>query len=80
MFGVVNALNPLMNAMRQRRRGQIAIMGSLIGYGGLPGAGGYGPSKAAVINLAAGAKFTGDRIGVTVQIVSPGFVRTPDAG
>jgi NAD(P)-dependent dehydrogenase (short-subunit alcohol dehydrogenase family) len=77
VFGVVNGLNLLMNAMKERGRGQIAIMGSLTGYGGLPGSGAYGPSKAAIINLAEGAKFSGDRIGVTIQIVNPGFVRTP---
>ena len=77
VYGVVNGLNPLMNAMRKRGKGQIAINGSLAGYGGLPGAGAYGPSKAAIINLAAGAKFAGARAGVTIQIVNPGFVRTP---
>ena len=77
LFGVVNGLNPLMETMRKRGRGQIAIMGSLTGYGGLPDSGGYGPSKAAIINLAAGARISGDRIGVTIQIVNPGFVRTP---
>jgi NAD(P)-dependent dehydrogenase (short-subunit alcohol dehydrogenase family) len=77
VYGVVNGLNPLMNAMKKRGKGQIAINGSLAGYGGLPGSGAYGPSKAAIINLAAGAKFTGARAGVTIQIVNPGFVRTP---
>jgi len=77
VFGVVNGLNPLMNAMKKRGKGQIAINGSLAGYAGLPGAGAYGPSKAAIINLAAGAQFAGARAGVTIQIVNPGFVRTP---
>lgn len=77
VFGVANGLNPLMNTMKARGRGQIAINGSLIGYGGMPGSGAYSASKAAIINLAAGAKFAGDRSGVTVQLVSPGFVRTP---
>jgi NAD(P)-dependent dehydrogenase (short-subunit alcohol dehydrogenase family) len=77
VFGVVNGLNPLMNAMKRRGRGQIAINGSIAGYSGLPGSGAYGPSKAAIINLAAGAKFSADRAGVTIQIVNPGFVRTP---
>jgi len=77
VFGVVNALNPVMNAMKRRSKGQIAINGSVAGYGGLPGAGAYAPTKAAIINLAAGAKFSADRAGVTIQIVNPGFVRTP---
>jgi short-subunit dehydrogenase len=77
VFGVVNGLNPVMNAMKQRGRGQIAINGSIAGYSALPGSGAYGPAKAAVINLAAGAKLAADRAGLTVQIVNPGFVRTP---
>jgi NAD(P)-dependent dehydrogenase (short-subunit alcohol dehydrogenase family) len=77
VFGVANGLNPLMRAMRKRGRGQIAINGSLVGRGFLPGSGAYGASKAAVIHLAASAKFIGDRAGLTVQIVNPGFVRTP---
>jgi NAD(P)-dependent dehydrogenase (short-subunit alcohol dehydrogenase family) len=77
VFGVVNGLNPLMNTMKARGRGQIAINGSVAGYGGLPGVGAYGPSKAAIISLAVGAKFAADPSGVTVQIVNPGFVRTP---
>jgi NAD(P)-dependent dehydrogenase (short-subunit alcohol dehydrogenase family) len=75
--GVVNGLNPVFNAMRARKRGQIAITGSLAGYGGLPDAGAYGPSKAAIISLAVGAKFRADPHGVAVQIVNPGFVKTP---
>ena len=62
--------------MRGRRRGQIAIVGSLIGYGGVPNAYAYGPSKAAVISLAVGLKFLAEPHGVSVQIVNPGYVRT----
>jgi NAD(P)-dependent dehydrogenase (short-subunit alcohol dehydrogenase family) len=76
VFGIANGLNELMKAMGTRRRGQIAINGSLIAYGGVPNSGAYGPSKAAVLHLAASAKFSADPIGVTIQIVSPGFVRT----
>ena len=55
--GVANCVNPALNAMRARGRGQIAIVGSLIGYGGVPNAYAYGPSKAAAISLAVGLKF-----------------------
>ncbi len=75
--GVANGYNPVFNAMRARRRGQIAITGSLAGYGGLPNSGAYGPSKAAVISLAVGQKFRADPNNVTVQIVNPGYVKTP---
>jgi short-subunit dehydrogenase len=76
LFGVVNGLNPVMKAMKQRGKGQIAINGSIAGYSALPGTGAYGPSKAAVIHLAAGAKLAADRDGITVQVVNHGFVRT----
>jgi NAD(P)-dependent dehydrogenase (short-subunit alcohol dehydrogenase family) len=75
--GVANAVNPAFNAMRARGRGQIAFIGSLIGYGGVPNAYAYGPSKAAVISLAVGLKFLGDAHNVRIQIVNPGYVRTP---
>jgi NAD(P)-dependent dehydrogenase (short-subunit alcohol dehydrogenase family) len=75
--GVANTVNPAFTAMRARGRGQIAIVGSLTGYGGVPNAYAYGPSKAAVISLAVGLKFLGDAHNVRIQIVNPGYVRTP---
>jgi len=75
--GVANCLHPLLPAMRARGRGQIAIVGSISGYGGLPNAGAYAPSKAAVISLAVGLRFLVEKFGVTVQIVNPGYIRTP---
>lgn len=74
--GLANSVNPALNAMRARGRGQIAIVGSLIGYGGVPNAYAYGPSKAAVISLAVGLKFLAEPQGVRVQVVNPGYVRT----
>lgn len=75
--GVANALNPAFNAMRARGRGQIAITGSLAGYGGLPNADAYAPTKAAVIAMTVSLRFRAAPRGVTVQIVNPGFVKTP---
>jgi short-subunit dehydrogenase len=75
--GVANCINPVFNAMRERRRGQIAVVGSLSSYGGMPNAYAYAPSKAAVASLTVGLKFLADPVGVTVQLINPGFVRTP---
>lgn len=75
--GVANGVDPVLKAMKSRGRGQIAITGSIAGYGGLPNAGAYAPSKAAVISLAAGLRFEVERLGVTVQIVNPGYIKTP---
>jgi NAD(P)-dependent dehydrogenase (short-subunit alcohol dehydrogenase family) len=74
--GVANAVQPTLAAMRARGRGQIAIVGSLVGYGGVPNAYAYGPSKAAVISMAVGLKFLAERDGICVQVVNPGYVKT----
>ena len=74
--GVANGVNPALEAMRARRRGQIVVVGSLIGYGGVPNAYAYGPSKAAVISLAVGLKCLAEPMGIGVQVVNPGYVRT----
>jgi short-subunit dehydrogenase len=74
--GVANCVHPALNAMRARAAGQIAIVGSLISYGGLPNAYAYAPSKAAVASLAVGLKFEADPLGVRVQLVNPGYVKT----
>ena len=76
-LGVVNCLAPLANRQTARRRGHLVIVSSVTGYGGLPRAAAYGPTKAALINLAACLKFDLDRAGVQISIVCPGFVATP---
>lgn len=55
-LGTVNCLAAVLPAMRARRRGHIAWVASLAGYRGLPKAMAYGPSKAALINLAESLK------------------------
>lgn len=75
--GAVNSFNPVFKAMSARKRGQIALVASVAGYGGLPDTGGYGPSKAALIYFAEGMKFAADPLNVTIQVVNPGYVKTP---
>jgi NAD(P)-dependent dehydrogenase (short-subunit alcohol dehydrogenase family) len=78
--GTVNCLDPLIDAMKRRGCGQIAITSSLAGYGGIPGSTGYGATKAALIVMAEALRLTYEECGLTVQIVNPGFVRTPIIG
>lgn len=78
--GTVNCLDPLIGSMTRRGRGQIAITSSLAGYGGIPGSTGYGATKAALIVMAEALRLTYEECGLTVQIVNPGFVRTPIIG
>lgn len=77
LLGVANCLEPLLARMAARRRGHVAIVASVAGYGGLPTAAAYGPTKAALINMAESLKLDCDRLGIRLQLVDPGFVRTP---
>lgn len=63
--------------MTDRQRGQIAFIASLAGYRGLPGAIGYGGSKAALRNMVEALAFDLHPRGIRVQSICPGFVRTP---
>ncbi len=75
--GVINALDPVMRAMIARERGHIALVSSVAGYRGLPMSAAYGPTKAALINLAESLYGDLKRKGVTMTVVNPGFVATP---
>lgn len=76
-FGVVNCIAAVLPRMLARNGGHLAWIASVAGYLGLPKAAGYGPSKAALINLAECLKPELDLRGVTVSVINPGFVETP---
>ena len=75
--GTANCLEPLVAAMATRGKGQIALNASVAGYGPLPRSLAYGSTKAALINMAGSLKFALAASGICVQVVNPGFVRTP---
>ncbi|KQV83597.1 SDR family NAD(P)-dependent oxidoreductase [Rhizobium sp. Root1220] len=75
--GVVNCLIPAVRHMKAKGQGQIAIVSSVSGYGGLPTGAAYGATKAALINMAESLKFDLDKIGIRIQLINPGFVDTP---
>jgi len=75
--GVINGVAAVLPQMLTRKAGHLAIMGSLFGYTGWPGNGGYGASKAAVINLAESLKLELNGTGIDVTLINPGFVDTP---
>ena len=77
LMGVINCLAAVMPGFVAERSGHIAIVSSVAGYGGLPTASAYGATKAALINMTEALKPDFDRNGLKLQLVCPGFVRTP---
>lgn len=75
--GTVHCLLPSVEAMKRAGRGQIAIVSSVTGYGGLPTSAAYGATKAALINMAESLRFDLDKLGIRIQVINPGFVDTP---
>lgn len=75
--GTARCLEPILKACIGKNTGQIAIMGSIAGYCGLPTAAAYGASKAALINLAESLRLDLIDTNVDLRVINPGFVRTP---
>lgn len=75
--GVFNTVHPALPFMARRGKGQIAIMSSLAGFRGLPGAVAYAASKAAVRSYGEGLRGKLKPHGVRVSVICPGYVRTP---
>lgn len=60
-----------------QRSGHLSLVASVAGYRGLPQALAYGPTKAALINLAETLYLDLRPHGIGVSVVCPGFVATP---
>lgn len=76
LCGCVRAVGAVLPGMIRRGAGHLVLTSSLTAYRGLPGAVGYGASKAGVLNLAQGLRADLRGSGVSVQAVCPGFIRT----
>lgn len=75
--GVFNTVLPVIPWMQQRNRGQIAIISSIAGFRGLGSAPAYCASKAAVRAWGEGLRLELKPYGIQVNVVCPGFIRTP---
>lgn len=77
LVGCFNALAAVIPRLLEQGSGTIALVSSVAGYRGLPRSLVYGPTKAAVINLAETLYLDLQPKGIGVCVVNPGFVRTP---
>jgi len=73
---IYSGLANVLPEMIMRGSGGIALVASVAGYIGLPKATVYGPSKAALINLAEILYSDLHPKGVDVYLINPGFVQT----
>jgi short-subunit dehydrogenase len=76
-FGVLYCINAVENYFKNKKKGHISIVSSVAAYRGLPNSSGYGPSKAALTNLAESLYFDFKKHNVRISLVSPGFIKTP---
>jgi short-subunit dehydrogenase len=76
LHGVYNLLNTALPKLLDQGSGGICLIASVAGYSGLPNALAYGPSKAAMINLAQILYSDLKPKGIDVYLVNPGFVDT----
>lgn len=74
--GCLNVLGEVVPRFVAKNTGHIALIGSLSGFRGLPGAVGYGLSKAAVMHVAENLRIDLSKTDILVQRMNPGFIET----
>jgi NAD(P)-dependent dehydrogenase (short-subunit alcohol dehydrogenase family) len=77
IFGALNVIEAVLPAMKSRRSGRLALISSVAGFRGLPRALAYGSSKAALTHIAEALKYECDEYNIALQVIHPGFVKTP---
>ena len=77
VMGVVNTLAPFVRPLREAGRGRLVGIASVAGVRGLPGAGAYSASKAAVVKLMESLRVELRGTGIKAVTISPGYIETP---
>jgi short-subunit dehydrogenase len=77
ILGVVNSFEAAFPIMKKQGRGHLAAISSVAGFVGLPGAGPYSASKAAVTNLLEAYAIDFKHFNIDVSCICPGFIKTP---
>jgi NAD(P)-dependent dehydrogenase (short-subunit alcohol dehydrogenase family) len=75
--GALHVLAAITPALLARGQGHISLVSSVAGFRGLPQSLAYGPTKAALINLAETLYLDLQPHGLGVSVINPGFVETP---
>lgn len=75
--GVLNTFDVALEIMLPRKKGHLVATASVAGFMGLPGAGAYSASKAAVLKLCESYSLDLKKFGINVSAIAPGFIDTP---
>jgi short-subunit dehydrogenase len=75
--GVLNLIHPVIEKMKTRKKGQIALVSSLAGFRGLPSSPAYSGSKAAVRVYGEALRGNLGKFGIKVNVICPGYIKTP---
>ena len=75
--GALHVIDAVLPSLIARGSGHVSLISSVAGFRGLPKSLAYGPTKAALTNLAETLYLDLGPLGVGVSVVHPGFVQTP---
>ncbi len=75
--GALRVLDAVLPELLPQQHGHISFISSVAGFRGLPQSLAYGPTKAALINLAEALHYDVSPHGIGVSLINPGFVETP---
>ena len=75
--GALHMLDAVLPVLVGQGSGHVSLIASVAGYRGLPNSLAYGPTKAALINLAQTLYMDVQPLGIGTSVICPGFVETP---